>query len=198
MKDIQGIPGSSITSFWQWFSLHAEEFGQLLEHHKTETLYSEIDAWVKTLHPGLRWEAGPGLVKPYSLTITFGGDPWLTELAKQVVRAAPVLANWEFYSSKQRRKPPPVILFGKPPREFIPSEWRFSVVRRDRIDLTFFDDLLASVDEKTALGVVFVYLDALLGEDEVEKKIGDIRVQKPAESVGSLPICELPRAVYSL
>jgi hypothetical protein len=184
-----------IESFWDWFLQQSDVLARMLESDKTDELYSLMNERIRNLHSGLRWEAGPGRRKPYSLTITFGGDPELRTLARTIIDAAPQCDKWEFFSAKQSRKPPSEILFGSPAKKFYPGGWRFSVARKKRFDLTIFDDVLATIDENTALGVVFIYLDALLGEDVVEREIGDIRFEPLSESAETLPMSDLSRLI---
>jgi len=58
----------------------------------------------------------------------------------------------------------------------------------DRFELQIFDDRLGSVEEKTALTAVFILLDAVLGEDMVERWIGNIKVLPASSSRVSLPM----------
>jgi hypothetical protein len=70
-------------------------------------------------------------------------------------------------------------------------DWHFRLrpsATSDRFDLQIFDDKLASFDEKTALTAVFILLDAVLGEDMVERWIGNINILPAAASREDLPM----------
>jgi len=58
----------------------------------------------------------------------------------------------------------------------------------DRLELRIFDDELVRVDEKTALTAVFILLDAVLGEDIVERWIGSIRILSGSSRRDILPM----------
>jgi len=63
-----------------------------------EQLDNAISKW------NLVWEIGPGLIKENSFTISPNGNITLSAFANYIIKSAPTLDNWEFYSWKQPKE----------------------------------------------------------------------------------------------
>jgi hypothetical protein len=160
-----------------------------------DTLSSEMNEALDRIHPGLAWEIGPGKQAPHMLAISPEGDPTLREIADSMIKRAPGLKGWEFYSSRQPRSAPKVISLPERGLQFDTSGWKFVPVERPdsgRIDLIVVDHQLGCADKDAALKAVSIYIDALLGEDEVEKWLGIINLRQATNDEKQYPIQELP------
>jgi hypothetical protein len=180
----------AIEAFWQWFSLHHSEIENLLDQKDTSALARRVNAAVNLLSPQIAWEIGPGLVSPYMLALPPEGDASLRGIIDQIMQAAPKIQGWEFHSSRPVRPFQPEIRLPEMGLTLQTSDWQFSLEPTrgaSRLELHVYDDRLAAFDEKIALTAVFILLDAVLGEDMVEKWVGDIRVYPsplPGRSTG--------------
>lgn len=194
------VPSSTsrrtIKSFWRWFQYESKRLASLYDKGQLELLSAEINSQLDLVSNKLAWEIGSGSKADHSLTISAEGNPSLRELANSVIRVAPRIQGWEFYSSKQARGVQSVIRLPNRRTVISTRHWRF-VPQEDselgRIHLTIVDSRLPALDRQTALSAVSIFLDALLGEDEVEEWIGRLNVKNPDRvSVRSFPILDLP------
>ena len=93
------LTDEKIDKFLGWFVKHIGFVEAVLFGGHSE------DAWVigkavGRLGVGLQWEAGPGLVKSMSFTLSPDGDPGKLAFAEAAIVRAPHLPNWEFHSTK--------------------------------------------------------------------------------------------------
>lgn len=167
-----------ILRFWNWFKGANKKLMVMLDRRDSHALSREISSALHDLEPGLKWEIGPGKKKPYSLTIRSSGDSTLRALAKEVIGAAPEVADWEFYSHRQSRDAPPVIEFPNRGVHLDTTKWQFFArenLDTKRIDITVVDRTFDSISSDDALRAIFIYLDSALGEEVVEEWIGNIQ-----------------------
>ena len=87
-----------IHDFWEWFITVSD---RLMAGPKNEGLVSHLDERVREIHSGLTWEICPGGFRPLQFTISPNLDPELRNMAREIIHAAPVLAHWEFYATRQ-------------------------------------------------------------------------------------------------
>jgi len=185
------VSDGAISVFWQWFSNHRSDIEAKLDQNDTDDLASQINAQVNALSPQLAWEIGPGLVAPYMLVFPAEGDAARKAVVAKVMEAAPQLEGWEFHTSRPTRSFQPEVQLPDHGLSFRTTGWRFELkpsATSDRLELRIFDDVLARVDEKTALTAVFILLDAVLGEDIVERWIGNIKILSGSSVRDTLPM----------
>jgi hypothetical protein len=185
------VSDGAINAFWQWFSNHHSDIEARLDRSDTDDLTGQINAQVNALSPQLAWEIGPGLVAPYMLVFPAEGDAARKAVVEKIMEAAPRLEGWEFHTSRPTRTFQPEVQLPGRGLSFRTTGWHFELkpsATSDRLELRIFDDELARVDEKTALTVVFILLDAVLGEDIVERWIGNIRVLSGSSRGDILPM----------
>lgn len=181
---MRSVPSKKIRQFWGWFQAHSSELASLYDQKRFKELTRTINLNIDQLGRDLAWEVGPGKGSKYSFTISAEGNTELRPLAVAIAKGAPAILGWEVYSSKQSRKAPARVRL--PNREATISTrwWRF-VPQDDfelgKIHLTVVNRGLAKMDRETALLGVTLFLDATLGEDNVEKWIGNLRIASPSE-----------------
>lgn len=190
---------SAIDAFWRWFAREADGIARLQESRDTRSVAALIAPRVEAIHPKLGWEVGPGKQRRSFLTITPNADRKLRPLTEEIVRRAPGLPDWEFYAARQPRPAPPEINVSNPPVRVTTTGWRFSAEEdavAGVIHLVVVDPALARLDEQARGYALFIYLDAVLGEDGVERWIGQLDVAPDGRDLGPLrPISELPGLV---
>ncbi len=189
------MTSKAIRDFWAWFRARAPRLAELYEAKRFQQLSEEMNRRLDSISEELPWEIGPGKSRTYSLTLSPEGNRQLYALIQKILREAPDLQDWEFYSSRQPRQPPRVIKLPERNLSFRTERWRF-IPERDisnkRIHLTILDSRLASVEREAALKAVSIFLDQFLGEDAVEKWVGTIAVAKPGTKTRSHAISTLP------
>lgn len=186
-----------ITRFWKWFTENEERLKRFYSAKQFERLTAEINHELDQVERQLAWEIGPGKTKPYLLTISGEGDLRLWQTAELMIDRAPDLPDWEFYSSRPPRPAADVVQLPESDARFETADWQFVAIERPevgRVDLVVIDDQLAAAESDSALKVVSIYLDQVLGEDMVESWIGRFSVESRLAARGkkSHPISELP------
>ena len=119
------------------------------------------------------------------------GDGARKAVIEKIMRAAPRIEGWEFHASRPARRFQAEVELPDRGLSLQASGWRFALrpsATSDRFDLQIFDDTLSSFDETTALKAVFILLDAVLGEDVVERWIGNIKVLSDSGRREDLPM----------
>jgi len=181
----------AINAFWRWFSDHHRDVEAMLDRDDTAELSRQINAQIDHLSSQLAWEIGPGLVEPYMFVFPTAGDSERKAAVGRIMEKAPKIERWEFHASRPTRPFQREVQLPDRGLSFQTSDWRFALKpspQSDRFELQIFDDRLGSVEEKTALTAVFILLDAVLGEDMVERWIGNIKVLPASSSRVSLPM----------
>lgn len=185
-----------IEDFWFWFASEAEILARLLDSNRAEKLAAALDPRVARLHRDLAWEIGPGKKTPYALTITSAGNRNLRPETDRIIISSPSIPDWEFYPARQAGIMPKEVTLHDRNITVATAEWMFSPkddLDSGKIDLVITNDHLATSDKNSSFSVVFLVLDALLGEDAVEEWIGKITFVPPGEVYPRLyPIHELP------
>jgi hypothetical protein len=92
------VDAKQIHDFWEWFITVSD---RLMTEPANEALATQLDERVREFHHGLIWEICPGGFRPRQLTISPNLDPELRQTAREIIHAAPVLAHWEFYPTRQ-------------------------------------------------------------------------------------------------
>jgi len=186
------LSDDAIRAFWQWFSTHQCEVARMLDMDDTAGLARVMNEQMDALTSGLAWEIGPGLVEPYMLVLPAEGDVNRRMVIARILEAAPRLEGWEFHSARPTRPFQPEVRLPDKHLTFQSSKWRFRLApsaNSDRFDLEIFDDELATHDQTTGLTAAFILLDAVLGEDIVERWIGNIQILPRDKTHGnSLPM----------
>jgi hypothetical protein len=97
-REESSVDLKQIHDFWEWFITVSD---QLIAGPENELLMRELDERVREIHRGLVWEICPGGFRPRQFTISPNLDPLLRQMAREIIHAAPVLAHWEFYATRQ-------------------------------------------------------------------------------------------------
>jgi len=183
------LPQENIARFWDWFAANSTEIGSLLDRGDAKALALVMNTRVKALHPDLAWELGPGKNVEYALTITAASNRTLRPALENVISAAPSIEGWEFYPARQPRPLPSTVQYRD--ITLATGSWRFISDRAPggKLNITIVDRSLAQLGENDAITAVFIFLDAVLGEDLVEEWIGEISCQP--EGCDAMPITEL-------
>lgn len=185
MKLFRPRPGQyqrDIAAFWAWWPTVAAPLAEALSG-EDETLPPKlrraVASRVAALHPELTWEFVDGALARHALVLSCEGAPELRSLTERWRRAGPGDGEeWEFHAS---RPPNPRALHGEVSvggRSVRPAEARFSTEIdsvRARVHVEVYHPELPSLGEGERLWFVFNILDWVLGEDEVEQWVGDVR-----------------------
>jgi hypothetical protein len=97
-REVVPVDLRQVHGFWEWFISASD---RLLGGSENEALMRELDERVREIHRGLIWEICPGGLRPRQFTISPNLSPMLRPAAREIIHAAPVLAYWEFYATRQ-------------------------------------------------------------------------------------------------
>ncbi|HEY6012560.1 MAG TPA: DUF695 domain-containing protein [Candidatus Limnocylindrales bacterium] len=165
--------------FWTWWSSARDRIAQAIATGRFEpSLVEEIGRAVDAIRPGMAWELAPGHVARHAFCVSPEGNAELRQAALRWLAAAPPAdETWEFHASKQPARQVGPIRIGN--SEFDLGEMR-SIATWDathrRVDVRLWHPRFPDAAPAVRLQVGFVFLDKLLGEDDVERWIGGIEL----------------------
>ena len=155
-----------IRLFWDWFIRHEAQFRVVTDPRAvTEMLNNQV------LDFGLfAWEIGKGAYKNHSFTISPNGDKARLRLSKQIIRAAPIMPEWEFYPSKPPRNWDFTFeMFDSAmiKQTFDASEWEYVMLDgpSEQIDLILCADNIRRLDYEDLPQAADLVVTNILGEE---------------------------------
>src|SRR6267154_2780429 len=100
-REVISVDAKQIHEFWEWF-LNASD--GLIDEPDNLAVTKQLDDRLREIHRGLVWEICHGGFRSRQLTISPNLDPQLRHAAREIIHAAPVLAHWEFYATRQPKE----------------------------------------------------------------------------------------------
>jgi hypothetical protein len=193
------VPQAAIDAFWAWWAEGGKaEASELFAGRGDEQRFAvfgeQLGELVKAIGD-LAVATGPGRSARHLLVVTAGGDPDLREAAAAWLASAPAPDEEFEYADHRQPHPDPASL-----------TLRFDGGELDLADTTILTEVdgpkvhvqvahprFAELEEEDRFQVTFLFLDAVLGERDVEGRIGEIQVV-PQHPLGSSPrpLLELP------
>jgi hypothetical protein len=174
----RGPSGSEATGdFWTWWAGARDRVATAIGSGGfDDRLVNEISKAVRAVHPDLGWEFEPGKTAQHAFCISPEGNAVLRQVAlRWLASAPPPDPTWEYHASKQAAATLMGLAIG--PWQFDLEEMRaiasWDPARR-RVDVRLWHPLFAETPENVRMQAGFIFLDSLLGEDEVERWIGQI------------------------
>jgi len=198
----------AIAEFWAWWPSVEKAIAAGFSKKKSDggglspELVRDVSSHVTAIHEELQWEFGPGRKADHHLAVTAHGDPELRVVAERWLHHAPKSsARWEFHASRQANPRPSLVMEMDDKR--VPFDELLFVAnvddQRERVDLVAYHPAFAKTKKpKTNINVVFVALDNLLGEDDVERFLGAVEVVKKKPREPSISYLELKKLVAKL
>jgi hypothetical protein len=187
MRDpAEGLRPEAIAGFWSWWASAKDAVAAAIANGTlgASPLVNEISSAVHSLDPSFAWELGPGRSSMHNLTVTPEGNLALRRLTDQWLASAPAPdQTWEYYASRQASAPLGLEIGGE---RFAPEDFRIGYAfdeSRERFDVELYHPLFRKADESVVRQVLFLTLDECLGEDDVERWIGELDAAKKAPSV---------------
>jgi Family of unknown function (DUF695) len=166
-----------IQHFWTWWAAARDRIAASIEAGTAHELVKEISDRVARIDTGLAWELAPGATARHALVVTPEGNPALRPKALGwLASAPPVDATWEYHASRQAGE---LLTLEAGGLRVDLNEFRAIASwneDRQRVDVKLWHPALEAAPEGTRIQVAFLFLDALLGEDGVERWVGEIDV----------------------
>ena len=173
----------SIAAFWTWWASAKDRVAAGIADGSVQGLVDEISRQVSAIDQRLAWELAKGASSQHALVVTPEGNPAIRALALDWLASAPPPdAVWEYHASRQPSA------FGR--MEMGGTSVDFDAYRaiagwddtRQRVDVRLWNPGLAAADPGLRMQAGFLFLDNLLGEDNVERWVGEIDVlEAPVE-----------------
>lgn len=176
--------------FWAWWSGGRDRVARAIATGGfDERLVGEITKAVHAIHPAMAWELAPGKRAQHAFCISPEGNAEVRQAALAWLASAPPAdAIWEYHASKQAAPKLMGLEIGT---------WRFDLeemraiaswdAARRRVDVRLWHPRFAEAPENVRLQVGFVFLDSLLGEEDVERWVGEIDLLE-APTGGRTPV----------
>ena len=172
---------AAIEAFWAWWPGVAETIAAGFDSGGlSEELVREVGSRVHEIHPSLDWEFGPGKTSQHHLCLSGKGDPTLRIVAERWIHRAPKpTATWEFHSSRQPHRNAGLVLEIAGHKVAL-DELVAHVEEddtREKLDLKVHHPVFSALtDRNLKVQIMFIGLDTLLGEDDVERWIGALEL----------------------
>lgn len=165
--------------FWRWWSGARGTLSTAISTGTMdEALVNEIGRAVETIHPEMAWELAPGATAQHAFCISPEGRADLRQVAlRWLAGAPPADAAWEFHASRQARRGLGRLEVAGQSLDL--SETRGIVSwdeRRLRLDVRLWHPAFERIAPQSRVQVAFLFLDNLLGEDDVERWIGQVDI----------------------
>lgn len=159
----------------------------------------DLESWMEALsavHPDLMWEYGPAVDRlGHRLVVTPEHRYELTEFVRTLVDRAPQIDPWEFYALRLPSDPDTAAGMVKSRTRGSMTDVRVSVKRGENnlIDLDYLSKSPTATDD------AFVATESLLGEETLNRWVGEVSASKPGGLFGrgapdGVPFPELAEA----
>ena len=168
-----------LDAFWSWWREAAPRLAATVDTGQADSIVGELSTRVHAIDPGLDWETGPGLKGArHHLALSAEGDMKLRALTERwLSRAPPADNNWEYYPARQAFSRKGVTLVDARDVLIDVDSVRVGLETdstREVVNVSFSHPALAKLDELQRARAAFLTLDNLLGEDGVERWVGEI------------------------
>lgn len=194
-------PGDPIDAFWAWWAGVSDELasGYETKQPPSDDLVERISERVKAIHPGLAWETGAGVTSRHQFALSSEGDAALRVVTQRWLSRAPKpTARWEYYAARQRGDADSHHTLRIGERDFQYADFKLTTEvdeTRAVVHVVIYHPQFASMPEPERLQPMFLFLDHVLGEDDVTSWVGsvDSGEQLPPDAAGSGALLDVVR-----
>lgn len=165
------ISTSKSSIFWDWFSSKSNEIFKI--SMGDNALFSSLHQNLKDVHPDLCFEIGPEEENGCrEFIISAGGIYKAFPAVKQLVNAAPEYSNWKIVAFKPRKEGVTKIEIAGLELDAEQIHFDIDIQKDNKLSLFIY---IPNYDKDPFVQQgVFILLDSLIGEYDVETKIGFI------------------------
>ena len=173
----RGPSEPEIADFWSWWPANRDRVAAAIASGGFDKrLIEDISRAVRTIDPAMGWELSPGRTAQHAFCISPEGNAALRPAALRWLSASPpVDAIWEYHASKQAAPSLTAVKIGNDTFDLeamrTVGSWDDT---RQREDVRLWHPGFRGVPEPVRIQVGFIFLDKLLGEDAVERWIGQL------------------------
>jgi hypothetical protein len=163
--------------FWVWWGGARDRIARAIAERTLPAVVDEISRNVNALDGRLGWELSKGTKAEHALIVTPEGNPEVRPLALRWADSAPPSdATWEYHSCRQAG---PLGTLGIDGRDVNLADFRAIAgwdANRERLDVRLWHPALGVTPPQGRRQIAYLFLDNLLGEDAVERWIGEIEI----------------------
>jgi hypothetical protein len=168
----------AIREFWRVF-LQAEE-----ALFAGEESAAELSETIRRVHPDLEFDIGPPEAGRREIVISAGGIRDAFPAVEALARAAPALSRWNVVRYRQRRSVSGTVTFQG--LALSPENVRFEIAADGPgSGIVLFMPGYTRQEHSRYLALALIMIDALLGEYDVEMKLGSIVIEHLGPERGS-------------
>jgi hypothetical protein len=165
--------------FWAWWAGARDRVANAIETGGFDgKLVSEVSKAVASVDPRMAWEFARGRSAKHALCLSPEGNAEIRPAALRWLDSAPPAdETWEYHASRQASPTPAVMEIGG--RRMDLGEMRAIASwdsRRRRVDVRLWHPAFEGAPRGLPEQTSFLFLDNLLGEDQVERWIGEVEV----------------------
>lgn len=188
----------AIDAWWAEFARKTTALEELFSNRSEWDLAAWMRRHLNAIDADLMWEFGPGVNGGDRLVITPEVRHDLRPLVGEILRRAPPIDGWEFYSYRLAESLCMALrtVEARATGDFSGTRFSAQLEGRNRIGLTF--HVGPSVDDDGARHRAFVATETLLGEEILDKWIGSISVESARPDDGSEPLELMKTRIDSL
>jgi hypothetical protein len=177
------------TPFWTWFAEHAAEVATI--RRGDEPIADELASRLRAVHPDLTFELSTK-GEPREFIVSAGGLRAAFHAVRKLVSEAPKVPGWRFFAFRQRKEVGEVVMGGA---RLNGDDVKFKLrsdAARSPLDVDFFVPTAPGQQPKELAGLLYLVLDAALGEHDVEMKIGGMELSSASSAPpDARPLSEL-------
>lgn len=163
-----------VIGFWEWWNSE----GHTVDPTKLSSMTDQLSSRVDAINEGLAWHFSAGSESEHRLTVSGAGVAELRPLAARWLRAAPPAnATWEFRASQEADPRALTNVLAIAGESLDLSATRFHIESDSddlRLDVGVFHPNFFNLPSDGRMQVIFLVLDWLLGEDDVERWVGNV------------------------
>jgi hypothetical protein len=165
--------------FWAWWAGARDRVANAIETGGFDAkLVSEVSRAVAWIDPRMAWEFARGTSARHALCLSPEGNAEIRPAAlRWLASAPPADETWEYRASRQAAQSLSVLEIGGRRMDLgemrAPASWD---ARRRRLDVQLWHPAFEGAPRGLPEQAAFLFLDNLLGEDQVERWIGQVDV----------------------
>ncbi len=180
--------------FWERFLKMSDELFNFKANRRK--LITDLLRIIKEIHPNLTFEIGPKVGDRREFIISASGAREAFLAVISLVKTAPKLRKWKFVAFKPRRETKATIYFAGITVSTEDVLFEYTKEGKGKIGIVLYGKNIGEFDIRVQYAM-FGLLDILLGEYDVETRIGTVDVRPlPTYHINGLkPLSELPSIV---
>ena len=172
-----------LESFWTWWAGAKDAIAKDIPARQVARRANEISAAVAAVDKRLAWELSPGKTSQHMLVVTPEGSAEVRPIAIAWLNSAPAAdATWEYRASRQPGEPRTLVIGGvtvELSEMRARSQWDSD---RELLSVQLWHPAFEPLPKQVRGQIAFLFLDNVLGEDDVERWIGAIEIDETART----------------